>query len=391
MLYFSPSNYKSNTPSPPLTIPKAHDEIPVKKSTKTFEELVEEELRKTSDFEDIHLKTIKPPSAYYLKRGQGTLCTHPRPLTPSNPTFASTLKKNLLPSHSPDQNFHSKSVNKMPTKIISKSAHKKQDDFKQIEGIEEIEVQKTAFKPLDLYRIRRDKWKKTPDRERETRFKDEENFISSLGFQGKEPPATTRINSQGAEKKSNFVKKIKEIQELARDKEEMYKKQIEEYKIQLEEFKKENTRLRHENYILKQQKYTNATNTKIPTKTNHDLKNLAEEVAQEVVYSNGTTKKYFKNGLIVTYYPNKDIKQEFSDGKTTYFFAEPQTTQVLHKNGIKELKFITGQEEIHYPDGKKEIKYPDNTMKIITSVGDEKIIFPDGTTQLIKSSKLKCS
>lgn len=389
MSNFSPSYYKTSTPSPPLSVPKAHDEIPVKKSTKTFEELVEEELRKTSDFEDIHIQTIKPPSAYFLKRGQGTLCTNPRPLTPSNPTFTSTFKKNLIPSHSPDPILHSKSVTKMPTKIASKSAFKRQDDLKQNEATEEAEVQKKDFKPLDLYRIRRDKWKKTPDREREARFKDEENLISNLGFKGKEPAATTRIKSQGVEKKSNFVKRIKEIQELARNKEEMYKQQIEEYKIQLEEFKKENTRLRHENYILKQQKFPNATQTL--SKISHDQKNLAEEVAQEVSYSNGTKKKIFKSGLIITYYPNKDIKQEFSDGKTSYFFAEPQTTQILHKNGTKELKFITGQEELHFPDGKKEIKYPDNTMKLISSTGDEKIIFPDGTTQLIKSSKLKCS
>ena len=390
-LSYRPTNHN---PSPPSPFP-AHDEIPVKKSQKTFEQLLEEELQKNNENTLAKLKSRKKSSPKYLKRGEGALCTNSRASTPSNtgrftPAFSglSTL---------PQEGFNTpaKTIRKFRKSTSQLNVKKLKTDV--MEYNPQVNSEKFVIKPLDLYRIRRDKWKIRESNEDATskevealsRFEDEKMRIT-----------TERSNSKHDEI-SSLKSIIRKLKENERNWEINLKIEAEKYKNQIDELKRQNFKLLQENTSLKQRvekltaKAITGNAVVISSRIHRQKKpssekpvsSTSESGKKETFYPNGVRRETYPNGYSLTYYTNQDVKQEYPDGKIVYFFAEPQTTQTTYSTGKVELKFNTGQEEVHFPDKSKEIRYVDGTIKYIFANGDEQIVFKDGTVQKIAAVK----
>lgn len=344
--------FKSANTSRPYS-PFIHDETPVKKSQKTFEQLLEEELEKNNGLASARTKSSKK-SPKFLKRGEGTLCTN-RATTPINPGL-STLPQGFT----------------TPSKAIAKFRKStSQINIKRLQntGGDQLPLQeKFVIKPLDLYRIRREKWKV-----REVNNEEEKKNI------------TERMSK---EEVNGLKKIIKFMKENEKNKEKELRNEIEKYKNETEDLRKQNIKLLLENNSLRQRLAKRPANSAVSLPESNKTLKTQEKVPEnsekiETIYPSGAKRETYPNGYIITYYINKDIKQEYPDGKSIYFFASTQTTQTTYKSGKKELKFQNGQEEIFFPDGLREIRFVNGTIKYIFPNGDEKVVFQDGTIQKI--------
>jgi hypothetical protein len=220
----------------------SHNETPVKITQKTFEELLEEEIQKNNEIEKSRLKEPKKTSLVYLKRGQGALNTDSRASTPSypssytpvNPGLATTSRIGTISAH--------RSASKIK-KSISQSNVIKKTTIKDSKP--ELNILETpTTKPLNLYKIRRERWK----------IKKISNELQTY--------KTTPINDFNEDKKTFYNKTqtnevqvlrsiVKKLTDSMKNKELYIKKESEAYLSQISELKKQNIKLIIENNKLK--------------------------------------------------------------------------------------------------------------------------------------------
>ena len=369
---------------------KIHDDLPVKKSQKTFEELLEEELQRNNELADQKIRKLQKTNPKFLKRGQGALCTSSRASTPSTTRYFTPIQTGVISSVNGGFGTPSEKLRKT-TSVLNVRKIKPN----ALENLPTQEIpEKFVIKPLDLYKIRRQKWK-AKEENLNSDATLPENLLKVLENEKKN---TTERNINKDDEVNSLKMTIKQLKDNAKNRENYFKKELETYQNQVNDLKKQNIKLMLENNNLKQkiEKFSLKTNsgnsavfsTRIHRKKSpvSDIKNLKNNEAyktdkKETFYPNGAKRETYSNGITILYYTNKDIKQEYPDGKQIYYFAEPQTTQITYPNGKKELKFKNGQEEIYFPDSSKEIHFTDGTIKYFFPNGDEQIVFKDGTIQ----------
>eukprot|EP01006_Ploeotia_vitrea_P049822 TRINITY_DN67381_c10_g1_i1.p1 TRINITY_DN67381_c10_g1~~TRINITY_DN67381_c10_g1_i1.p1 ORF type:complete len:498 (+),score=116.11 TRINITY_DN67381_c10_g1_i1:127-1494(+) len=109
------------------------------------------------------------------------------------------------------------------------------------------------------------------------------------------------------------------------------------------------------------------------------IERLYSSGKREILYTNGTVKKYLRSGHVVLHFSNGDVKKTFPSSKIIYYYALAQTTHITYPNGLQVFEFINEQVEKHHPDGMKEIIFPDGTIKYIYSNSNEASIQPSDT------------
>lgn len=330
----------STTPLP-LKPSTKYEDRPVKTPQKTFEELVDEELQKTKDKEDFKLLQKRKLSAQYLKRGQGTLCTNsksPKPslretyskLTVPSPT--STIYPSRSTTRLSKASSHINTLKKLAQNVPDENQVKKQNLIQN-------DSEKVQIKPLELYKIRREKWKI-----RENIANDRKSFEKV-------------IEKLTEDEKNQEIYYLRKQLAKYKESEEQLLQDIEGFKLKIAELKAQNAKLTNENKLVKRKPANVA-------KKSENFKGNDKE-KQEFLYPNGTKRVVYSNGYSVVYYSNKDVKEDFPDGRQVYFFAGQEILQTVYPGGLKEVKFKSGQEEIFYPNGVREVRFPDGSVKVI--------------------------
>lgn len=331
----------STTPLP-LKLSAKYEDRPVKTPQKTFEELVDEELQKSKEKEDLRLLQKRKLSTQYLKRGQGTLCTNsksPKPslrethskLTVASPT--STISPSRSTSKLSKASSHINTLKKLAQNTPDENQLKKLTPSPS--NPEQIQI-----KPLELYKIRREKWKIRENLA--TDRKSIEKVIEKLTED---------------EKNQELLYLRKQLAKYKQSEEKMLQ-DIEGFKLKISELKAQNMKLVNENSKLIKEK-----SVKVVKKSEGFKGNDKEK--QEFLYSNGTKRVVYSNGYSVVYYGNKDVKEDFPDGRQVYFFAAQDIVQTVYPGGLKEVRFKSGQEEVFYPNGVREVRFPDGSVKVV--------------------------
>lgn len=349
-------NLVSTTPLP-LRLSAKYEDRPVNAPQKTFEELIDEELQKSKEKEDLRLLQKRKLSVQYLKRGQGTLCTNTKSPTPS---LRNTQSKLTVPSPT-NTITPSKSTTRLPKasshintlKNLAKSPEETQVK-KKFTPILSLDPEKINIKPLELYKIRREKWKI-----RENAATDRKSFEKI-------------IEKLSEDEKNEEILRLRRQLQKVRQNEGNLLQEIENFKGKIEELRAQNLKLVNENYRL-------LKGNQVKVSKKNELIKEKDSEKQEFLYPNGTKRVVYSNGFSVVYYSNKDVKEDFPDGRQVYFFAAQETVQTIYPGGLKEVKFKNGQEEVFYPNGIREVKFADGTVKIISVGNDEKITEYNGT------------
>ena len=346
------ANLLSSTPLPFRKIDKYEDK-PVILTQRNFEDLLEEELQKSKEFQDFPTLRKRKTSTQYLKRGQGTLCTNSK-----SPTFKNQPKpaaSNFSPVRDVTPKKQVKKMTKTSSHIgtIKKLASTSPAEVKKVlNRCEEIDDKvENKVTPLDLYKLRRERWKVKEGHEiSQTHRKSLEKIGYRLAEEG---------NLSEAEALRAEMKKLKES----------YKKQENLWAQEREELKSHISGLQEENFRIKMELSGLKAKFGVPEpNTWKYIEKFKDVPKQEIIYSNGTKRLTHTNGYSVIIYSNKDIREDFPDGRQVYFFSDPETVQVAYPDGLKLVRFKSGQEEKFFPNGIREIKFPD---------GNTKTIYPD--------------
>lgn len=346
------TNLLSTTPLPFRKIDKYEDK-PVILTQRNFEDLLEEELQKSKEFQDFPTLWKRKTSTQYLKRGQGTLCTNSK-----SPTFKNQPKpaaQNFSPIRDVSPNKQGKKMTKTSSHIgtIKKLASTSPAEVKKVSNKNEEINDKVESKvtPLDLYKLRRERWKVKEGQETsQTHRKSLEKIACRLVEEG-------NLNETEA-----LRAELRRVKDSYKKQENLWAKERDELKSQISGLQEENFRMKMELSGLKAKSGVPEANIWKYVEKFRDVSK------QEIIYSNGTKRLTYKNGYSVIFYSNRDIKEDFPDGRQVYFFADPETVQVAFPDGTKLVRFKSGQEEKFFPNGTREIKFPD---------GNTKTIYPD--------------
>ena len=135
-----------------------HDEVPVKRVQKKFEELLEEQLQRNPSLNLIEeIPNVNSPNPRYLKRGEGHLCTYTRSQSSSQ---LKTLRNRLSQHESPEKVIDLGKIHRIKEELIQKNYDLKKEE-KEIISIRKIESE-------DLKQIRKERFrerKSSPQRE----------------------------------------------------------------------------------------------------------------------------------------------------------------------------------------------------------------------------------
>ncbi|KAI9920096.1 hypothetical protein PsorP6_016079 [Peronosclerospora sorghi] len=152
------------------------------------------------------------------------------------------------------------------------------------------------------------------------------------------------------------------------------------------------------------QKYSDRDREDTMTSTSSEYKELTKRVdhaggSLEYLYSDGSRKIIFPNGIkkeidvnghILIKFTNGDHKEFFPDtGISVYNYLEAQTKLTTYPDHRKVYEFPNQQVETSLPDGTTEIQFADGIKKTIQPNGDEFSVFPDGTTLFEKPYGLR--
>jgi hypothetical protein len=345
---FLRETFLSTTPIPLRNLEKYEDK-PVILTQRNFEDLLEEELQKSKDFQDHPTFRKRKVSSHYLRRGQGTLCTNSK-----SPTFRETKEKTFK---GPDRESNLKSMKKFPKaashiNTIKKLSQNSPEECKKRiiqrpefpeAAVVQTEQEKSRITPLDLYKLRRERWK-------------------------------TRANNENSQTPRKSIEKVAELIEDDKN------LQIEALRNQLvklkESFRKQENSWFHEKEAMKAQ-IVELQQVNLKLQKELELKSGKERFSlkfvekyndlekQETVYSNGTKRVTYVNGYSVIFYSNRDVREDLLDGRQVYYFFESGTVQVIHSDGMKEVWFKNGQEERFLSNGVREIRFPDGSTKTV--------------------------
>ncbi|OEH74963.1 t-complex protein 10 c-terminus protein [Cyclospora cayetanensis] len=124
-----------------------------------------------------------------------------------------------------------------------------------------------------------------------------------------------------------------------------------------------------------------------PPVAKKELKDRVEQTLESghirIVYSNGLERLRARNGQTFVLFLNGDIRITEPGGAQIYQFRESNTLQYNLADGRQFNRFSDGQLECLFPDGSAQIIFANGIRKIVGANREEKLIFPDGSTQLV--------
>ncbi|CAG9312165.1 unnamed protein product [Blepharisma stoltei] len=394
------------------------DDVPIKPIAKSFESLLEEEMKKLREQENTaegEAEGEQKPKHQFLKKG-------------------SKVKQIIAAEKSHEEQEKSENLNLEEAKSIEKSEiveERKEEKPMEvpIENPDEVAALKEEFsnklknleKEMDYFKRENAKLKKLAKELEEKKSVIDKEMHEFEEFKKREEIKLIKWKNKEMEKlkkekeaitKANIKKENEEVERLretlkrlnqsVKDQEIRHKIETDKLKAQIEKISKKSEIkpiLKNPRRESKTDRGSLSVNEKIiiskPSASENNSisqENSIEKTPRNspsdshikvISFSNGTKKEIHPDGHSVIYFINGDIKTAFPDGKSIYFFCEANTVQTTFADGVQEFKFPNGQAEKHYQDGTKEINFPDGTMKCIYPNGEEKCIFPDGTIQKI--------